>query len=116
VEGGGRLVAVCCLVEGHFVTVCCVVEGGHFVTQAIFLIVFVRFLKIKMACFLVSNLNSTSRKIKLLSISKTNRLILYRDMIYVYSENSFEHKNVDCWVNVEAVDLEVRCAYSERLS
>jgi len=69
----------------------------------------VRLLKIKLSCFVFSNLNPTLRKIKRLSISKTKQVILYRDVIYVYSEIRVELKNFECWENVEAIDLEVRC-------
>lgn len=75
-----------------------------------------RLLKIKLFCIIFNNLNPTSRKIKRFSISKTNRVILCRDRIYVYSENRVEHKNVEDWKNVEAMDFEVNCTYSQHLS
>jgi hypothetical protein len=88
-------VCVCCLLR---------VSGGDtlLVRRILFWIVFVRLLKIKLPRNIFSNLNPTSRKIRL-SISKTKRIILYRDMIYVYSENRVELKNVECWGNVEAI-------------
>jgi hypothetical protein len=46
----------------------------------------------------------------------TNRVILYRDRTDVYSGNRVEHKNVEGWKNVEAIDFEVNCTYSEHLS
>jgi hypothetical protein len=45
------------------------------------------------------------------SITKTNRLMLFRDTIAVYCENHTEHINTFCGKNSEILDVEIRGIY-----
>jgi hypothetical protein len=47
-------------------------------------------------------------------MTKTNRLILLREIIAVYYENHTEHINTLCGQNVDFLNLKARGIYSNR--